>query len=212
MAQSTWERLAAGTGLVFVVLIIVSGVVNPVADALGDDPSVVADKLLDNQARAVGSASAGVLAALALVWFAGTLRSTLRQAEGGTGRLSAVAFAGGVMAGVTIVASSALTRTAAEFVRRQDDSEGARLAASLVESTMVVATIFGLALLAGATFVIALRHQAIPRWLAWVGAVGAVLSLVPQYPIFVVGFLIVLFWIAALSIVLIRRGGSTVES
>ncbi len=116
------------------------------------------------------------------------------------------------MAAVTILASSALTRTAAEFVRRQGDSEGARIAASLQESTMGVATIFGLALLVGATFVIALRHGVIPRWLAWVGAVGAVLSLVPQYPIFGIGGVIGLFWVAALSIVLIRRVGSTVET
>ncbi len=212
MAQSTWERLAAGTGLVFVVLFIVSAVVNPVFDALADEASVVAEKLLDNQARALVSVAAGTLAAFALVWFAASLRSTLRQAEGEAGVLSAVAFAGGVMAGVTILASSALTRTAAEFVRRQGDSEGARLASSLAESTMGVATAFGLALLAGATFVIALRHSAIPRWLAWVGAVGAVLSLVLIYPIFAFGLLIVLFWVAALSIVLIRRVGSTVES
>ncbi len=116
------------------------------------------------------------------------------------------------MAGVAALASSALTRTAAEVVRRQDDAEGARMAASLQESTMGVASIFGLALLVGATCVIALRHGGIPRWLAWVGAVGAVLSLVPQYPIFAVGGVIVLFWVAALSIVLIRRVDSTVES
>ncbi len=116
------------------------------------------------------------------------------------------------MAGVTMLASSALTRTAAEFVRRQGDAEGARMALSLAESTMGVATGFGLALLMGATFVIALRHGAIPRWLAWVGAVGAVLSLVVQYPIMVFGFAIGLFWVAALSIVLIRRVGQTVES
>ena len=212
MAQSTWERLAAGTGLMFVVLLIVSFEVNPVGDALGDEASVVAERLLDNQARALVSVAVGVLAAFALVWFAASLRSTLRQAEGGTGVLSAVAFAGGVMAGVTALASSALTRTAAEFVRRQDDAEGARMASSLQESTMAVASIFGLALLVGATFVIALRHGGIPRWLAWVGAVGAALSLVPIYPIFVFGVLIALFWVAALSIVLIRRVGSTVES
>ncbi len=116
MAQSTWERLAAGTGLMFVVLLIVSFEVNPVGDALGDEASVVAERLLDNQARALVSVAVGVLAAFALVWFAASLRSTLRQAEGEAGVLSEVAFAGGVMAGVTIVASSALTRTAAEFV------------------------------------------------------------------------------------------------
>ena len=211
MAQSTWERLAAGTGLVFVVLLIVSNVVNPVVDALGDEASVVAAKLLANQARALVSVALGVFAAWALVWFAASLRITLRQAEGEAGVLSAVAFAGGVMAAVSILASSALTRTAAEFVRRQDDSEGARLASSLSESTMAVAAIFGLALLAGATFVSALRHRAIPRWLAWVGAVGAALSLVPIFPLFGVGAGIVLFWVAALSIVLIRRVGRAAE-
>ena len=77
---------------------------------------------------------------------------------------------------------------------------------------MGFATSCGLALLVGATFVIALRHRAIPRWLTWVGAVGAALSLIPIYPIFVFGVLIVLFWVAALSIVLIRRVGRTVES
>lgn len=212
MAQSTWERLAAGTGFVFVVLFIVSDVVNPVDDALGNEASVVAEMLLANQARALVSVAVGALGALALVWFAASLRSTLRRAEGEAGVLSDVAFAGGVMAGVTILASSALTRTAAEFVRRQGDSEGARMAASLEASTMGVATGFGLALLAGATFVIALRHGAIPRWLAWVGAVGAVLALVPQYPIMLFGGAIVLFWVAALSVVLVRRVGSTVES
>ena len=212
MAQSTWERLAAGTGLGFVVLFVVAQVVNPVFDAVRDEASVVAEQLLANQARALGSASAGVLAALALVWFAGTLRSTLRQAEGGTGRLSEVAFAGAVMAGVAILASSALTRTAAEFVRRQGDAEAARLAESLAGSAMGFATSCGLALLVGATLVIALRHRAIPRWLTWVGAVGAALSLIPIYPIFVFGVLIVLFWVAALSIVLIHRVGRRVES
>ncbi len=63
MAQSTWERLAAGTGLVFVVLFIVSAVVNPVVDALNDEASVVAEKLLANQARALVSVAAGTLAA-----------------------------------------------------------------------------------------------------------------------------------------------------
>ena len=47
---------------------------------------------------------------------------------------------------------------------------------------MAIATAFALALLAGATFVIPLRHGAIPRWLVWVGAVGATLSLVSIYP------------------------------
>lgn len=206
MAESKRERLAAGAGLIFVVLFI-GALSDPVVDPIGDGASIVAGQLLDNRGQARFAVYAGGLAALALVWFVGSLRSTLRRAEGGNGRLSAVAFAGGVMAGVTILASSAFSWAALEFADYGDDPAGARLAAGFAEYLFFF-TNFGMALLVGASFVIALRHGAIPLWLAWVGAVGGALSLVLIWPFFVLGVLIFMFWVAALSIVLIRRGSS----
>lgn len=203
MREAKWERLAAGAGLAFVALFM-GALSDPVIDPVGDGASVVAGQLLDNRVQARLAVYAGGLAALALVWFVGSLRSTLRRAEGGTGRLSAVAFGGGVMAGVTLLASSAFSSAALEFADYGDDPAGARLAAGLAES-LFYATNFGMALLVGATFVIALRHGVIPRWLAWVGAVGGVLSLVLIWPFFVIGVLVFLFWVAALSFVLISR-------
>src|SRR5688500_16678454 len=96
MPEEKWERWAAGAGLIFVDLFI-GALFDPVVDPLGDEASVVAAQLLDNRGPARLAAYAGGFAALALVWFVGSLRSTLRRAEGGTGRLSAVAFGGGVM-------------------------------------------------------------------------------------------------------------------
>lgn len=203
MAEAKWERWAAGAGLIFVALFI-GALFDPVVDPLGDGASVVAAQLLDNRGQARLAVYAGGLAALALVWFVGSVRSTLRRAEGGTGRLSAVAFGGGVMAAVTLVASSAFLSAALEFADYGDDPAGARMAAGLAEY-LFYATNFGMALLVGATFVIALRHGVIPRWLAWVGAVGGVLSLVLIWPFFVIGVLVFLFWVVALSIVLINR-------
>ena len=45
-----------------------------------------------------------MLAAVAFIWFAGSLRVVLRRKEGGEGRLSAIAFGGGVAAGVCMLA------------------------------------------------------------------------------------------------------------
>ena len=52
-----------------------------------------------------------MLAAVAFIWFAGSLRSVLRRKEGGEGRLSTIAFGGGVAAGVRRV--EAVTGTGA---------------------------------------------------------------------------------------------------
>jgi hypothetical protein len=203
MAESKLERLAPGAGLMFVALFI-GALFDPVVDPVGDEAAVVAAQLLQDRGQARLAIYAGGLAALALVWFVGSLRSTLRRAEGGTGRLSAVAFGGGVMAGATLLASSAFSSAALEFADYGEDPAGARLAAGLAEY-LFYATNFGMALLVGATFVVALRHGAIPRWLAWVGAVAGALSLVLIWPFFVIGVLIFLFWVTALSIVLLGR-------
>lgn len=203
ITESKLERLAAAAGLMFVALFI-GALFDPVIDPIGDDAAVVAAQLLENRGQARLAIYAGGLAALALVWFVGSLRSTLRRAEGGTGRLSAVAFGGGVMAGATLLASSAFSSAALEFADYGGDPAGARLAAGLAEY-LFYATNFGIALLVGATFVIAFRHGAISRWLAWVGAVAGAMSLVFVWPFFVIGMLIFLFWVTALSISLMSR-------
>jgi hypothetical protein len=108
------------------------------------------------------------------------------------------------MAGGTLLASTAFSSAALEFADYGGDPASARLAAGLAEY-LFYATNFGTALLVGATFLLAWRYGAIPRWLAWVGAVAGALSLVLIWPFFVIGVLIFLFWVAAVSIVLLGR-------
>jgi hypothetical protein len=74
MAESKLERLAAGAGLMFVALFI-GALFDPVVDPIGDDAAVVAAQLLENRGQARLAIYAGGLAALALVWFVGSLRS-----------------------------------------------------------------------------------------------------------------------------------------
>jgi hypothetical protein len=55
----------------------------------------------------VGFPSAITLGAILLIWFFGSLRSTLRGAEGGSGRVSAIAFGGGLLASAGLLMSAA---------------------------------------------------------------------------------------------------------
>src|SRR6266705_1050180 len=99
MAEDRWERLAAATGIVFVVL-------GRVGSFLAGQPPKAGEPIKKITAFAVDKRSAlllgDYLSAVGVVfalWFFGSLRSYLRRAEGGTGRLSAVAFGGGLLAG-----------------------------------------------------------------------------------------------------------------
>src|SRR3989442_4567006 len=105
MGEDRWEKLAAATGIVFVVLVIagsfIAGQPPKADDPINKITAFAVDKrfalLLGDYLSAVGVVFA--------LWFFGSLRSYLRRAEGGTGRLSAVGFRGGVLArGVGLVA------------------------------------------------------------------------------------------------------------
>lgn len=57
-------------------------------------------------------------------------------------------------------------------------------------------------LLVGAVAVASLRHAAFPRWLGWTSAVTAVLLVLA---IAFVGFLVLMLWVLATSVWLVRR-------
>lgn len=93
MADPRWERLGAATGIVFVVLSVL-------ALFIGGQPGAAPDVVqyfIDNRGRLLVQSFLAGLASIFFLWFLGSVWSYLRAAEGGTGRLSAVAFAGGIL-------------------------------------------------------------------------------------------------------------------
>ena len=66
-----------------------------------------------------------MLAAVAFIWFAGSLRAVLRRKEGGEGRLSTIAFGGGVAAGVFMLAWPAANSVRRAVRRAADRRAGA---------------------------------------------------------------------------------------
>jgi hypothetical protein len=92
-ADPRWERLGAATGILFVFLSVL-------ALSIGGQPGAAPDVVqyfVDNRGRLLVQSFLAGVASIFFLWFLGSVRSYLRAAEGGTGRLSAVAFAGGIL-------------------------------------------------------------------------------------------------------------------
>lgn len=117
------------------------------------------------------------LAALAFLWFAGSLRAVLRRKEGGEGRLSAIAFGGAMVAGVFMLAMPAANLVGALLAEQ--------LSAAQAQTFYFLGDVFlypaamGAAVFVGATALVALRTAALPRWVKWPSAVLALWLLVP---------------------------------
>jgi hypothetical protein len=119
MNESRLERLAPLTGVVTVVLMMVGAALFGVYDYL-PPADRLKEYISDNQTTVFLGGYLGSISAFFLIWFAGSVYSALREREGGTGRLSMVAFGGGVASGVAL----ALGFTAIVAVVQRAGAEG----------------------------------------------------------------------------------------
>ncbi len=209
MNESRLERLAPLTGLVSVVLIIIGAVVISNYDYL-PPAEEVADYLNGNPTRVSTGAYIASISAFFLIWFAGSVRSALIEREGGTGRLSMVAFGGGVAAAValgtsfTAVLSAGLRAGAPGGIT----PIGAVTMFDFWGQAMGQMFAFGLAVLIGATAVVSIRTTVFPAWFGWVSTLIAFGLLTPAAYI-VLGLAVV--WLLVVSIWLYVRGASKGE-
>ena len=206
--MSRLERLAPLTGVVFVALIIVSLIlIAEDAPDFVEEPREVADYYAGNTGRLIAGFYIGALANVFLIWFAGSLRSALRSAEGGEGRLAAVAFGGGVAAAVLFIASDWIN-LAAVFRADEDGAIDPAVAASLNDVAggfLGGGAALALGVLVAAAAVIALRSGSIlPRWLAWISLALAVLLV---SPVGYIGTAIAALWVVIVSVMLYVRQG-----
>jgi hypothetical protein len=211
-----WDRLGAATGIGFVVLFVVAFII-------GGQPGVdqdVVEFFVANRRQLLTQAYLYGLSMVFLIWFLGSVRSHLRLSEGGTGRLSAVSFAGGIIFVTVLVVSGIVNTALADGIARFSDPETTRALYALVVLANDV-NWFPMAVFTGAATLVAFRHNALPRWLAWFSAAVALSSLIGALAIVVdtgpfssagvfsdiVGLLLFLLWLVLLSIVLIQKAG-----
>jgi hypothetical protein len=156
-----------------------------------------------------------MLSAVFFLWFVGSLRAFLRPAEGDAGRVSAIAYGGGVVTAALILAFPAANVAGALFAE-QLSPDGAQTL-YLFGDVFLYPAAMAAAVLIAATAVVALRTKALPSWLGWPSLVLALWLLIPplgsaggtqpENPAAWTGLAVlpaVPLWTAAMAIVLMR--------
>jgi hypothetical protein len=209
-ADSVWERRAAWGGIAFVIFSVAWAIVVASADLGGFDASD--EEIRESWDPEDGDTAllwpASLLLALAgvgLLWFLGSVRTLLRRAEP-SGRLAAVAFAGGVVLVGLMLVKNAIQLGLAAAVAWEDvvvEPGALRLVDAVYLGLLMHEGVAG-SVLVGATSAVALRTQALPRWFAWAGVVVAVLAFFSVL-IWGLGLIALLAWVAVLSVFVLRR-------
>jgi hypothetical protein len=206
MLSGSWARYAPLSGVLFVVLVVVSIIVSGF-DSVGTDDSTqeVVDFWSDNDGQQIAAAIIGALAMVPFLWFLGVLRSTLRVAEGGTGRLSATAYAGGIVLVGFALVDSALQLAVADTVG--DVPAGVTQSLSVLYSDFFLGFPIGFGTLMLATGLVLLRTRVLPTWLGWFALVLGILAFFGPVGFF--AFLVFLVWLVITSVMLYQRGEPT---
>jgi hypothetical protein len=221
MDDAKWERWAAATGIAAFVLLAVSNFfVTASPPKITDSAQKIVKFAVDHRSGLLAQVFVGGFGfALFFPWFLGSLRSFLAKAEGGTGRLAMVAFGGGLILVGTAAIGALLQASVALTIAKHGDP-GVVQALFVVANTGFVLVGYPLAVLAGATAFVALRHGALPRWYAWASGLIALYALFTTAGILVetgplsptgalqfIGFILFGLWTLVTSILLVQRVG-----
>jgi hypothetical protein len=214
MTDDARDRLGAAAGLVSVLLGLVAvavgagggggGSANP-----GAAPEAIARAYAAAPSPAVWvGAFLQVVASLLLFVFVARVWATLRRAEAGSGWLAATALGAG-LASVTLTLAGFAVGAAARARGGPGLDVSAVVALFGAHVGLYVASWALGAVFLGATAVLALAAHALPRWLGWAAALGALLTLgavaAPTTPLAQAPTLLLLLWVLAASVVLLRR-------
>jgi hypothetical protein len=191
------------TGVVSVVLLVAAVVVYGNYEYLPSGQNI---KLFleEHATRVYVGGYLGLLSAFFLLWFVGTIRTRLRVAEGQPGRVSALAFGGGVAAATVIIVGFSALVAAGQRAGAAGGigTETATALFDLYGQLLGIGAAIALAVLLEGTAVVSFRTGVLPRWLAWVSGVVALGLLTPISYIFLG---VALIWLVVVSILFYVR-------
>jgi hypothetical protein len=187
-AGTTWdaERWSPLAGVVAVVLWIIGIVIAGDIENKDTGREILAQYNSDgNQILAAGLI--WLIGTAFFIWFLGSLRSRLAAAEGTNPHFSAIAFAGGIVASVFLMLIPTANMVGVD--QKEDLDASAALAFNNIGDIFWIGLLYTAPVLLAATAVVALRTGAVlPRWLAWITLLMAIVMLVP-----VVGWAVISF-------------------
>jgi hypothetical protein len=211
------QSLGAASGIMAVLLMVVLTIVGaPAFEEVFDFQSSAQQfgASIDKYRQTLGLVNFLVgLIGLFLLGFTGSLKTTLKRAEGEPGLLSTAAYTAGALWAFVWILYAALVSSAMELPGFYQNPEGAKTIFPVAFHMLFSPVILLLpATLLGATAIVILRTQGLPRWLGWVSGLFALLNILAAGLGLIFGapaiLLTILFplWIVAASIVLIRKG------
>jgi hypothetical protein len=201
MQRGRLERLAPLSGVLFFALIAAAIIVFPDETPSVDDSRAKVVKFwLEHDSEAVASSIVIALAAIPLVWFAGTLRAASRVAEEAEGRLSATAFAGAIILAAALVIGATMQFVIGDAA--DDLPPVAIQTLSAASSDFFFPFLVGIFLWLFATGLVILRHGLLHAVFGWLALLVAIVAITP---VGFVGFIAAPVWVLAASIALYRR-------
>jgi hypothetical protein len=210
MYGSRWERFGPIGGIVFAVLFIVGmSLFNlPSAD---DSAKKIADYYNDggNRAQVIIASYLLWFAGLFFIWFLASLHTRLRAVEGEPGRLSSIAFGGGlVFVAMLMVAAACFASVAGDISFGGEDFvsvDGARFLPELGYPILLIGGGFAAIAMIDAASVLIVRTGMLPKWIGYFGyfAAVALLAAVIFLPLIVLPL-----WVVFVSVAMLRASST----
>jgi len=171
-----WERYAPLAGALAVIGWVIGIIlVQSVADKNKGPEILAAYQAHDDRILAGGLI--WLIGTALFIWFLGSLRTRLLAAEGAQGRVSSIAFAGGVA--TTICLALVPGPDMAGALNKNDIDASAASAMHHLADAFFIGAEYLLPVLLAGTALVARRTQAVlPRWLTWVTLLIALVLLI----------------------------------
>jgi hypothetical protein len=97
MSEREWERIGSGSGIGFVIAMLVSVFLAPTPPHIDASTTTILGYVGDNRPELLGSAIAGLVAGLLFLVFLGHLRHVLQRSESGAEKLSPLVYGAGLI-------------------------------------------------------------------------------------------------------------------
>jgi hypothetical protein len=196
--SDTWARRAPWTGIAAAVCALIAVIIGGESPDFDASPVDIVNFYNDQAAQLI-TAGLIALAALFFVFFAGTLRARMREAESA----STLTLVGGAIFAIGLAIFAGLQFALADLVNSDKAIDpGALQALNALDSDLFFPSVLGLAVFYFSTAFAVLSTSALPRWWGWVTLALAILSVLG--PLGFLAFVLTLPWIFVSAILLLR--------
>lgn len=205
-----WEaRVAPLSGVVFGVLLLAGTLTIGNYDFMPASGDIVALYASESTRIIVGSYM-GLLSAFALMWFCGSAFLAFRRLDDDGGRLSLLAFGGGMAASSMLALSFLVNLAGAERAQSAGsiDPGGAATLSDIGSIATGSVAPLGFAVLIGTATLIGVRSASTKRWISWLNGIVAVGLLSPINYLFLAYAIV---WVPIIGVAMYRTASRRSE-